>query len=112
MSGPVGVQEPTHHSLEPDTIDNLAHPTTCSLVVVVGGNYQMEVRKGLVYPHLTLLDDVQIDSASYVVLKVDMVHENAKNLKLEVVRWWTWCISYVVVTLDALDISLMRCFTL
>jgi hypothetical protein len=44
----------------------------------------MEVRKWLVYPHLTLLDDVPIDSASYVVVKVDMVHENAKNLKLEV----------------------------
>jgi hypothetical protein len=44
----------------------------------------MEVEKGLVYPHLTLLDDVSIDIASYVVVKVDMVHENVKNLKLEV----------------------------
>jgi hypothetical protein len=77
-------QEPTQHSLESDTIDNLAHPTICDLVVVVEGNYRMEVGKGLVYPHLTLLDDVPIDSASYVVVKVDMVHEKAKNLKLEV----------------------------
>jgi hypothetical protein len=76
--------EPTQHSLEPDMIDNLAHPTTCSLVVVIGGNYQMEVRKGLVYPHLALLDDVLINSASYAVVKVDMVHENVKNFKLEV----------------------------
>jgi hypothetical protein len=44
----------------------------------------MEVGRGLVYPHQTLLDDVQIDTSSYVVFKVDMVHENSKNLKLEV----------------------------
>jgi hypothetical protein len=39
---------------------------------VVKGNNQMEVGKGIVYPHL-VLDDVWIDS-----------YENAKNLKLEV----------------------------
>jgi hypothetical protein len=44
----------------------------------------MEVGRGVVYPHQTLLDDVQIDTSSYVVFKVDMVHENSKNLKLEV----------------------------
>jgi hypothetical protein len=44
----------------------------------------MEVGKGLVYPHLALLDDFPIDNASYVVVKVDMVHENVKNFKLEV----------------------------
>jgi hypothetical protein len=44
----------------------------------------MEVEKGLVYPHLTLLDVVSIDIASYVVVNMDMVHENVKNLKLEV----------------------------
>jgi hypothetical protein len=32
-----------------------------------------------VYPHQTLLDDVQIDTSSYVVFKVDMVHENSKK---------------------------------
>jgi hypothetical protein len=37
-----------------------------------------------VYPRQTMLDDVQIDSSSYVVVKVDMVHENSKDLKLEV----------------------------
>jgi hypothetical protein len=53
-------------------IDNLAHPTTCILGAVVKGNNQMEVGKGIVYPHM-VLDDVWIDS-----------YENAKNLKLEV----------------------------
>jgi hypothetical protein len=76
--------EPTQHSLEPDMIDNLAHLTTCSIVVVIRRNYRLEVRKGLVYPHLAFLDDILIDSASYAVVKVDMVHENMKNFKLEV----------------------------
>jgi hypothetical protein len=31
-----------------------------------------------------MLDDVQIDASAYVVVKVDMVHENAKNMKLDV----------------------------
>jgi hypothetical protein len=31
-----------------------------------------------------MLDDVQIDASSYVVVKVNMVHENSKYLKLEV----------------------------
>jgi hypothetical protein len=29
-------------------------------------------------------DNVQIDTSSYVVVKVDMVHENSKDLKLKV----------------------------
>jgi hypothetical protein len=77
--GPVGIEEPPRPSLELNTIDTLAHPTTCNLIVLIGGGYQMEVRKGLVYSNLALLDDVLIDSASYVVLKVDMVHENMKT---------------------------------
>jgi hypothetical protein len=44
----------------------------------------MEVRRGLVYPCQTMLDDIQIDASSYVVVKVDMVHENSKDLKLKV----------------------------
>jgi hypothetical protein len=44
----------------------------------------MEVRRGLVYPRQTMLDDVEIDISSYDVVKVDMVHENLKDLKLEV----------------------------
>jgi hypothetical protein len=44
----------------------------------------MEVGRGLVYPGQTMLDDVQIDTSSYVVVKVDMVHDNLKDLKLEV----------------------------
>jgi hypothetical protein len=44
----------------------------------------MEVARGLVYPRPTMIDDVQIDASSYAVVKVDMVHENSKDLKLEV----------------------------
>jgi hypothetical protein len=44
----------------------------------------MEVGRGLVYPHQTMLDDIQIDTSSYVMVKVDMVHDNSKDLKLEV----------------------------
>jgi hypothetical protein len=44
----------------------------------------MEVGRGIVYPHQTMLDDVEIDVSSYVVVMVDMVHENSKDLKLEV----------------------------
>jgi hypothetical protein len=44
----------------------------------------MEVRTGLVYQRQTMLDDVQIDISSYVVVKVDMVYDNSKYLKLKV----------------------------
>jgi hypothetical protein len=44
----------------------------------------MEVGKGIVYPRIYTLDDVPIDSVSFVVVKMDMVHENMKNLNLEV----------------------------
>jgi hypothetical protein len=44
----------------------------------------MKVRKRLVYPHQTMLDDIEIDASSYAVLKVDMAHENSEDLKLEV----------------------------
>jgi hypothetical protein len=44
----------------------------------------MEVRKGIVYPRMHTLDDVLIDRVTFVVVKVDMVHENTKNLNLEV----------------------------
>jgi hypothetical protein len=32
----------------------------------------------------TMLDDVKINVSSYAVVKVDMVHKNSKDLKLEV----------------------------
>jgi hypothetical protein len=64
--------------------NNLAQQIACNLIVMVGGSYRMEVRKRLVYPHQTLLDDIQIDILAYDVVKVDMVHENVKNVKLEV----------------------------
>jgi hypothetical protein len=44
----------------------------------------MEVGRGLVYPRQTMLDDVHINISSYVVVKVDMVRDNSKDLKLEV----------------------------
>jgi hypothetical protein len=44
----------------------------------------MEVGRGLMYPCQTMLDNVQIDASSYVVVKVDIVHENSKDLKLKV----------------------------
>jgi hypothetical protein len=44
----------------------------------------MEVVRGLVYRHQTMLDDIQIDTSSYIVVKVNMVHDNSKDLKLEV----------------------------
>jgi hypothetical protein len=65
-------------------IDNLAQPTACNLIFLVGGSFQMEVGRGLVYPRQTMLNDIQIDTSSYVVVKVDMVHDNLKDLKLEV----------------------------
>jgi hypothetical protein len=71
-------------SLEPDMIDTLAHPTPCNLIITISGDYRMEVGKGIVYPRMYTLDDVPIDSVSFVVVKMDMVHKNAKNLNLEV----------------------------
>jgi hypothetical protein len=65
-------------------IDNLAQPTAYNLVVMIRGSFRMEVKRGLVYLHQTLLDDVQFEASAYAVVKVDMVHENSKNLKLEV----------------------------
>jgi hypothetical protein len=44
----------------------------------------MEVGRGLVYPCQTMLDNVQINASSYDVVKVDMMHNNLKDLKLEV----------------------------
>jgi hypothetical protein len=44
----------------------------------------MEVGRGLVSPCQTMLDDIQIDTSSYVVVKVNMFHDNMKDLKLEV----------------------------
>jgi hypothetical protein len=44
----------------------------------------MEVGRGLVYPRQTMLNDVQINTSSYAMVKVDMVHDNSKDLKLKV----------------------------
>jgi hypothetical protein len=37
-------------SIESDTIDNLAQPTACNLILMVGGSFRMYVGRGLVYP--------------------------------------------------------------
>jgi hypothetical protein len=71
-------------SLELDAIDIFTHPTPCNLIITISGDYRMEVEKGIVYPRMYTLDDVPIDSVSFVVVKVDMVHENVKNLNFEV----------------------------
>ncbi|PVH64317.1 hypothetical protein PAHAL_2G236100 [Panicum hallii] len=55
-------------SVEPDTIDGLARPTRCSLLVqlqLVGDSSRLEVR------------------ADCAVVKIDLIHEFAKNIKLE-----------------------------
>jgi hypothetical protein len=44
----------------------------------------MEVGKGIIYPRMYTLDDFTLDSVSFAMVKVDMVHENTKNLNLEV----------------------------
>jgi hypothetical protein len=44
----------------------------------------MEIGRGLVYPHQIKLDNIEIDTSSYAMVKVDMVHDNSKDLKLEV----------------------------
>jgi hypothetical protein len=49
----------------------------------------MKVRRGLVYPCQTMLGDIQIDTSSYDVVKVDMIHDNLKNLKVKVPPYGT-----------------------
>jgi hypothetical protein len=44
--------------IEPDTIDKLAHPIACSFILLVIKSFQMKVRRGLVYPRQTMLDDI------------------------------------------------------
>jgi hypothetical protein len=44
----------------------------------------MVIGRGLVYPHQIKLDNIEIDTSSYAMVKVDMVHDNSKDLKLEV----------------------------
>jgi hypothetical protein len=65
-------------------IDNLAQPTVCNLNLLVRESFQMEVGRGLVYPCHTILDDVQIDTSSYPMVNVDMVHDNSNDLWLKV----------------------------
>jgi hypothetical protein len=84
VSGPVEGHKQPLPSFETDMTDNLARLTACNLVVMIGGSFRMEVGKRLVYPHQTQLDDGMFDASTYVVVKVGMVHENVKNMNLEV----------------------------
>jgi hypothetical protein len=70
-------------SIEPNTVENLAQSTTCNLILLVRGSFRIEIKRGLVYPRQTMLDDIQIDISSYAMVKVDMVHDNLKDLKLK-----------------------------
>jgi hypothetical protein len=51
---------------------------------IIGRKLSNEVGRGLVYPCQTIVNDIQIDTSSYDVVKVDMVYDNSKDLKLEV----------------------------
>jgi hypothetical protein len=84
VSGLVEGHEQHLPSLEPDTIDNLAQPIACNLILLVEEIFRLEVGRGLVYPCQTMLDDVQIDTSFYAVVQVDIVHDNSKELNLEV----------------------------
>jgi hypothetical protein len=58
VSGPVENHKYPLPSFEPDMIDNLTQLISCNLVSMVGGSFRMELRRGLVYPCHTMLDDV------------------------------------------------------
>jgi hypothetical protein len=58
VSGLVEVHKQPLPLTESDTIDNLAQPTTCNLILLVGESFQMRVGRGLAYPCQTMLDDV------------------------------------------------------
>jgi hypothetical protein len=60
-SGLIEGHEQPLTSIELDTIDNLAQPATCKLILLVEESFRMKVGRGLVYPYQTMLDDVQID---------------------------------------------------
>jgi hypothetical protein len=56
-------------SVEPDTIDGLARPTRCSLLVqLVGDSSRMEVGNGLVYPGMSQLEGVQVSALVFASL--------------------------------------------
>jgi hypothetical protein len=84
VSGLIEGHEQPLPSIESDTIYNLTQPITCSLILLVRGYFQIDVGRGLVYQCQTMLDDVQINTSSYAVVKVDMVHKNLNDFKLEV----------------------------
>jgi hypothetical protein len=80
-SGLIEGHEQPLPSIKPNMIDNLAQPTAYRLILLDRESFQMEVGRVLVYPCQTMLDNVKIDISYYVVVKVDMVHENLKELK-------------------------------
>jgi hypothetical protein len=58
----------------------------------------MEVGRGLVYPREAMLDNIQINALSYAMVKMDMVHENSKKLKLKLPTDDTMLTLWVTVT--------------
>ena len=67
---------------EPDTIDLLEGPMSCSLVIRPGG-YHIKVARGQVLSGVHILHTVLIRTG-YAVVTVDMVHSNATDHVLEV----------------------------
>jgi hypothetical protein len=58
-------------SVEPDTIDGLARPTRCSLLVqlqLVGDSSRLEVGKRLVYPGMSQLEGAQVSALVFASL--------------------------------------------
>jgi hypothetical protein len=50
VSGLIEGHEQHLSLVKPNTIDNMAQPIACNLILLVGGSFRMEVRRGLVYP--------------------------------------------------------------
>jgi hypothetical protein len=49
-SGLIEGHEQPLPSIGQDMIDNMAQPTACSLILLVGGSFRMEAGRGRVYP--------------------------------------------------------------
>ncbi|KAJ1259013.1 hypothetical protein BS78_10G120800 [Paspalum vaginatum] len=87
------LKETTHESAEkndagqdvqakPDSIDLLTEPTACSLLIVLAGHH-IEVARGWVFPHQTVLHTTPL-LEDHVVVQVEYVHSNFANYALPV----------------------------
>lgn len=68
--------------VEPDSIDLLTEPTTCSLLIVLAGHH-IEVARGRVFPDQTVLHTVPL-LEDHVVVQVEYVHCNFADYALPV----------------------------